>query len=94
MTLVNHASPTPVEPDRATISVSGVNATDRVLQAPEINPLRSILKPQIYAGARGTSTARFSATQNSNLCPVRGHRPGAAHSELSSLTRDGKEMRK
>jgi len=45
MTLMNHASFIPVEPDRAAISVSGVNATDRVLQAPEINPLRSNLKP-------------------------------------------------
>ena len=32
--------------------LASMNATDRVLQAPEINPLLSNLKPQIYAGAR------------------------------------------
>ena len=50
------------EESEVTYPLVGVNATDRVLQAPEINPLRSKLKPQIYAGARGSSTAPLGWT--------------------------------
>ena len=39
-------------------------AADRVLQAPEINPLRSNLKPQIYAGGHGTSSASPAVIRN------------------------------